>query len=145
MESNSRKVLIADDEPDILEILKYNLVEQGYEVVTAKDGDEALDALHSARMGVDLVMIDVVLPGMDGVELANQIRESWPDQRILFTSGYAAQILAQHGLKSLDVPFLSKPYTLDEALAKIKEALSARASADSVPAERRRKPRLKGK
>ena len=43
MESKSRKVLIADDEPDILEILKYNLVEQGYEVVTAKDGDEALE------------------------------------------------------------------------------------------------------
>ena len=138
-------VLVVDDQRYARRVAYRILSEAGYRVLEAEDGDEALDALHSARMGVDLVMIDVVFPGMDGVELANQIREGWPDQRILFTSGYAAQILAEHGLETLDVPFLAKPYTRDEALAKIKEALAARGSADSVPAERRRKPRLKGK
>lgn len=138
-------VLVVDDQRYARRVAYRILSEAGYRVLEAEDGDEALDALHSARMGVDLVMIDVVLPGMDGVELANQIREGWPDQRILFTSGYAAQILAEHGLETLDVPFLAKPYTRDEALAKIKEALDARGAADSVPGERRRKPRLKGK
>jgi FixJ family two-component response regulator len=89
-------------------------------------------------------MIDVVMPEMDGVELAEHIWESWPGQRVLFTSGHAAEVLAQHGLTHLGVPFLAKPYTRDEAMAKIKEAL-ARTAPDEAPAERRRKPRLRGK
>jgi YesN/AraC family two-component response regulator len=102
--------------------------------------------MHSARARVDLVMIDVVMPKMDGVELANQIWEQWPGKHILFTSGYAAEVLTQHGLAHVDVPFLAKPYTRDEALGKVHEALkrSHNAEAES-PAERRRKPRLKGK
>ncbi len=138
-------VLVVDDQRYARRVAYRILSEAGYRVLEAEDGHEALDALHSARMGVDLVMIDVVLPGMDGVELADQIREDWPGQRILFTSGYAAQILAEHGLETFDVPFLAKPYTRDEALAKIKEALAPRGSADSAPAERRKKPRPRGK
>jgi two-component system, cell cycle sensor histidine kinase and response regulator CckA len=114
-------------------------------VLEAEDGAEALDALHSSKTGVDLVMIDVVMPEMDGVELAEHIWESWPGQRVLFTSGFAAEVLAQHGLTHLEVPFLAKPYTRDEAMAKIKEALARRTSADEAPAERRRNPRLRGK
>ena len=119
------------------------LSEAGYRVLEAEDGEEALDAMDSAsaRTRVDLVMIDVVMPGMDGVELASRIWERWPDQRILFTSGYAAEVLAQHGLAYLDVPFLAKPYTRDEALAKVHEALGLRPGGREVPVERRRKPR----
>jgi two-component system, cell cycle sensor histidine kinase and response regulator CckA len=122
------------------------LSEAGYRVLEAEDAEEALDAILAGRSGVDLVIIDVVMPGMDGVELANHIWESRPDQRILFTSGHAAEVLAQHGLAYLDVPFLAKPYTRDEALAKVQEALERRHTADlEVPVERRRKPRLRGK
>jgi two-component system alkaline phosphatase synthesis response regulator PhoP len=60
MEIKSRKVLIADDEPDILEILRYNLLEQGYDVVTAKDGDEALEKARRALP--DLVILDIMMP-----------------------------------------------------------------------------------
>ena len=85
------------------------------------------------------------MPHMDGVELASRIWETWPDQRILFTSGYAAEVLSQHGLAYLEVPFLAKPYTRDEALAKVREALERRQASEDAPAERRRRPRLKGK
>jgi two-component SAPR family response regulator len=102
--------------------------------------------MHSTRARVDLVVIDVVMPGMDGVELYNQVREQWPEKRILFTSGHAAEVLAQHGLADLDVPFLAKPYTRDEILTKVHEALGPRPGTDAEsPAERRRRPRLKGK
>ena len=67
MESKARKVLIADDEPDILEILKYNLSNEGYEVVTAKDGDEALE--KARRTQPDLVILDVMMPRKTGVEV----------------------------------------------------------------------------
>jgi two-component system, cell cycle sensor histidine kinase and response regulator CckA len=116
------------------------LSEAGYRVLEAEDGEEALDALHSTKR-VDLVMIDVVLPGMDGVELANYIWEQWPDKRILFTSGFAAEVLAEHGLAYLDVPFLAKPFTRDEAMARVREALERRHCAEREGSTgRRQKP-----
>jgi two-component system, cell cycle sensor histidine kinase and response regulator CckA len=122
------------------------LSEAGYRVLEAEDGEEALDAMNFVKGRVDLVMIDVVMPGMDGVELANHVWEQWPGKRILFTSGHAAEVLAQHGLAYLDVPFLAKPYTRDEALAKVHEALGRRSDKEAEsPAERRRKPRIRGK
>ena len=74
MESNARKVLIADDEPDILEILKYNLTNEGYEVITAKDGDEALE--KARRHSPDLVVLDVMMPKKTGVEVCRFQRNS---------------------------------------------------------------------
>ena len=72
MENKARKVLIADDEPDILEILKYNLAGEGYEVVTAKDGDEALE--KARRTQPDLVVLDVMMPKKTGVEVCQILR-----------------------------------------------------------------------
>jgi two-component system cell cycle sensor histidine kinase/response regulator CckA len=138
-------ILVVDDQRFARRVAYRVLSEAGYRVLEAEDGEEALDAMHSARARVDLVMIDVVMPGMDGVELANQVWEQWPDQRILFTSGHAAEVLAQHGLAYLDVPFLAKPYTRDEILTKVHQALDHRHNEAEAPAERRRKPRLKGK
>lgn len=76
MESRNRKVLIADDEPDILEILKYNLTNEGYDVVTAKDGDEALE--KARRHQPDLVVLDVMMPKKTGVEVCEILRTSLP-------------------------------------------------------------------
>ena len=99
------------------------LSEAGYRVLEAEDGEEALGALHLTRGRVDLLIIDVVMPGLDGVALAGRVWEQWPDKRILFMSAHAAEVLAEHGLDYLDVPFLAKPFTRDEALAKVREAL----------------------
>lgn len=122
------------------------LSDEGFRVLEAEGGPEALEVLGQARGRVDLVMIDVVMPECDGVELARRVLEEWPEQRILYMSAYPAEVLMQHGLKSLDVPFLAKPYTRDEALAKVHEALRRRHGAGAETAsERRKKPRLRGK
>ena len=84
---------------------------------------EALEVLAQARGRLDLVMLDVVMADGDGVKLARQIQEEWPDQRVLFMSGFAAEVLARYGLKELDVPFLAKPFTRSELLAKVRETL----------------------
>jgi two-component system, cell cycle sensor histidine kinase and response regulator CckA len=130
---------VVDDKRYARRVAYRVLSEAGYRVLEAEDGEEALDAMHTTRPLVDLVMIDVVLPGMDGVELANHIWEQWPDMRILFSSGYAAEVLAQHGLAHLDVPFLAKPYTRDEAMAKVHEALERRRSSEGKARTERRK------
>jgi two-component system cell cycle sensor histidine kinase/response regulator CckA len=119
-------VLVVDDQHYARRVAYRVLSEAGYRVLEAEDGQEALEALFAPRVSVNLVMIDVVMPRMDGVELAEQIKERWPEKAILFTSGHAAEVLAEHGLESLDVPFLAKPYTRDEALAKVREALERR-------------------
>lgn len=86
--------------------------------------------MRLAQGRVDLLMVDVVMPECDGVELAQRALEEWPDQRVLYMSAHPAEVLVRHGLPSLDVSFLAKPYTRDEVLAKVHEAL-----------ERRRAPR----
>jgi CheY-like chemotaxis protein len=119
-------VLVVDDQRFARRVAYRILSEAGYRVLEAEDGEEALDALYTAKGRVDLVIIDVVMPGMDGVELAARIWEGWRNMRVLFSSGHAAEVLMQHGLVYLDVPFLAKPYTRDECLAKVHEALERR-------------------
>src|SRR4051794_23295621 len=72
METRARKVLIADDEPDILEILKYNLVNEGYQVITAKDGDEAIEKARIFQP--DLVVLDIMMPKKSGVQVCEILR-----------------------------------------------------------------------
>ena len=95
--------------------------------------------LGQARGRIDLIMIDVVMPDCDGVELARRILEEWPDQRILYMSAHPAEVLMRHGLTTLDVPFLAKPYTRDEALAKVRAALERRRVKAKDPLVERRK------
>jgi CheY-like chemotaxis protein len=115
-------VLVVDDERLPRRLASRLLTEEGYRVLEADDAFEALDVLSQMRGRVDLLVLDVVMPGCDGVELGRQVTEHWPDQRILYMSAYPAEVV-RHGLPKLDVPFLPKPYTRDEALAKVREAL----------------------
>jgi DNA-binding NtrC family response regulator len=102
------------------------LTEEGFRVLEADSGAEALDVLRLARGRLDLLVLDVVMPECDGVAVGRHVLEQWPDQRILYMSAHPAQVLAQHGLTSLNVPFLAKPYTRGEVLAKVTEALERR-------------------
>jgi two-component system, cell cycle sensor histidine kinase and response regulator CckA len=129
--------MVVDDQRFARRVAYRILSEAGYRVLEAEDGEEAFDALHVAQGRVDLVIIDVVMPGLDGIELAKKVWEQWPDKRILFTSGHPAEVMARHGLTDLAVPFLAKPYTRDEALAKVHEALERRQNT-RTDAQRRR-------
>jgi two-component system, cell cycle sensor histidine kinase and response regulator CckA len=116
-------VLVVDDRNMARRIASRILSEEGFRVLEADGMGEALEVLAQARGRIDLVMLDVVLADGDGVKLARQIQEDWPAQRILFMSGFAAEVLARNGLRNLDVPFLAKPFTRSELLTKVAEAL----------------------
>jgi two-component system, cell cycle sensor histidine kinase and response regulator CckA len=128
---------VVDDERMSRRLAYRILSEEGYRVLEADGGPEALDVLSQARGRVDLLMVDVVMPECDGVKLGTQVLEEWPNQRILYMSAHPAEVLAQHGLTSLNVPFLAKPYTRDEALAKVREALERRHGARTDARQRR--------
>jgi two-component system, cell cycle sensor histidine kinase and response regulator CckA len=137
-------ILVVDDERLSRRVAYRILTEEGYRVLEAESAPEALDVLSQARGRVNLVIVDVVMPDCDGVELAWLVREEWPDQRVLYMSAHPAEVLVQHGLVSLDVPFLAKPYTRDEIMAKVHQALERRHTEAEPPRERRRTSRLKG-
>jgi two-component system cell cycle sensor histidine kinase/response regulator CckA len=139
-------ILVVDDERISRRVAYRILSEEGYRVLEAESAPEALDVLSQARGRVDLLILDVVMPHCDGVELGQIVREEWPDQRILYMSAHPAEVLIQRGLETLDVPFLAKPYTRSEAMAKVREALERRQTTEADRAvERRRKPLLRGK
>lgn len=109
METKSRKVLIADDEPDILEILKYNLVNEGYQVYTAKDGDEAIEKARFAQP--DLVVLDIMMPKKSGVEVCQILRAqpNFKNTLILFLTALSDEPTQIKGLETGADDYVSKP------------------------------------
>ena len=109
MDNRTRKVLIADDEPDILEILKYNLSNEGYDVVTAKDGDEALE--KARRTQPDLVVLDVMMPKKTGVEVCQILRSqpAFKETLIIFLTAVSDEGTQIKGLETGADDYVSKP------------------------------------
>lgn len=109
MDLNARKVLIADDEPDILEILKYNLEQEGYGVITAKDGDEALE--RAKKHQPDLVVLDVMMPKKTGVEVCRILRgqSRFRETLIIFLTAVNDEATQIHGLETGADDYISKP------------------------------------
>ena len=109
METKARKVLIADDEPDILEILKYNLSNEGYEVFTAKDGDEALE--KARRTQPDLIILDVMMPKKTGVEVCQLLRAQaiFKETLIIFLTAVNDEGTQIKGLETGADDYISKP------------------------------------
>jgi two-component system, cell cycle sensor histidine kinase and response regulator CckA len=120
--------LVVDDERISRRVAYRLLSEEGYRVFEADGYEEALDTLHQAGGRVDVMLVDAVMPGRDGVSLVRQVQDQWPRVKILFMSAHPAEILARQGLTTLDIPFLAKPYTRDELVTKVREALERRAT-----------------
>lgn len=116
-------MLVVDDERISRRVASRMLRELGLRVLEADGAEEALDVFRISQQPIDLVLLDVVMPETHGVELARQILAHRPGQRILFMSAHPAEVLAEHGLHDLDVSFLAKPYTMDELLSKVRQAM----------------------
>lgn len=126
-------ILLVDDEPIARRVAYRLLSEEGYRVFEAEGFEEALDTLRLASGRVDLMVVDAVMPGCDGVTLVRRVQEQWAGIKVLYMSAHPAEILARQGLSALDVLFLAKPYTRDELVAKVRQALDRRSSQRSTP------------
>ncbi len=109
MDTKSLKVLIADDEPDILEILKYNLTNQGYQVFTAKDGNDALD--KAKQFQPDLIVLDIMMPKKNGVEVCELLRKqaAFKSTLIIFLTALNDESTQLKGLETGADDYVSKP------------------------------------
>ena len=109
MEQKGKKILIADDEPDILEIVSYNLRKEGYETIIAKDGEEAL---HKAKLiKPDLIMLDVMMPYKTGMEVCKTLRSlpAFHDTLIIFLTALSDEVSHIKGLEYGADDYISKP------------------------------------
>jgi two-component system alkaline phosphatase synthesis response regulator PhoP len=119
MEAKNRKVLIADDEPDIVEILKYNLEKEGYEVVTAKDGDEAL---HKAKQtSPHLIVLDMMMPKKSGMEVCELLRaqSQFKDTLIMFLTALSDETTQLKGFDTGADDYVSKPVSTSVFVSKV--------------------------
>jgi two-component system cell cycle sensor histidine kinase/response regulator CckA len=113
-------VLVVDDEPLMRTVMKRVLIDEGYVVLTAASAREAL-ALASSGGRADLVLTDLLMPGMDGVELARRLAELWPETPVVFMSGEQQEPARRAGLGG-DV--LEKPFAIESLLRTIRDALA---------------------
>jgi DNA-binding NtrC family response regulator len=121
--SGSRSVLVVDDAAVVRRLSFRLLAEAGYRVFEASGAAEALDVLSMAQGHVELVLIDVVMPEVSGVDLARMVREVSPAVRIIFMSAFPAEVLVREGLRDPQVQFLAKPFTREELLAAVARGL----------------------
>ncbi len=117
------RVLVVDDEPDIRDIVSRALRHAGHDVDVASDGAAALERLEQDTY--DLLLTDIVMPIMDGVALALKAGKSWPDMCILMMTGYANERDRAHNLDLLIHDIVVKPFTVDEIILKVDDALQA--------------------
>jgi CheY-like chemotaxis protein len=121
----SATVLVVDDESLVLTMAETILADFGYKVLTASNGQKALAVLSQPGNEVDLVITDLVMPGMGGRELMERVRQLYPDTPVMPTSGY---VMAED--KKSGVGYLQKPFTSTELLLKVKAALAAGKTVD---------------
>ena len=116
-------ILLIEDEPGVRQMTSRALQEYGYAVVEAGGGHDALAALERGDGRIDLLVTDVILPGMDGPALARRAAELSPDLPVLFMSGYTDHEIIRRGLLEEGQPFLQKPFTPEALATKVAELL----------------------
>ncbi|MGH7230338.1 MAG: response regulator, partial [Nitrospiraceae bacterium] len=118
-------VLLVEDEPDVRSIVSDALQENGYSVLEARHGIEAL-VLGAQRNGqIHLLITDVVMPQMNGRELAEHLHLTHPEARVLYMSGYPDDPAIRHGILDAELAFLQKPFTSEALVRKVRAILDA--------------------
>ncbi|MCB1150172.1 response regulator, partial [bacterium] len=118
-------ILLVEDEPSVALLAERVLQQAGYTVVTAGNGQRALEQVLALELEFDLLLTDVIMPAMGGPELAERLRAIRPDLKVLFCSGYTDDALTQRGVLQGGVDLLRKPYGVEELKRRVREALDA--------------------
>ncbi len=117
-------LLVVEDDPSVRHLARGVLEAQGYQVLSAANGQDALRVVHEHKgPPIRLAITDVIMPLMGGKVMAEWLKETYPDLKILFTSGYTDDTIAHHGVLDAGVEFLAKPYTPAILVRKVRELL----------------------
>ncbi|MBI5393821.1 MAG: response regulator [Verrucomicrobia bacterium] len=129
MKRGSETLLVVEDDPTVRSLVAVSLRESGYTVLEAMDGEEAVRMAASLDGQLDLLLCDVVLPGMNGKDVVDRIRAAHPAVAALFISGYTNITVAHQGILEAGLPCLQKPFQPGELADKVRELLDARGGA----------------
>ena len=116
-------ILLVEDEPAVRAVARQVLTRQGYTVLEAHDGQAALAMVDATRPTIDLVLTDLVMPGMSGRNLADQLVRRFPDVRVLYMSGYTDDAIVRHGMLGTGLAYLQKPFRPAALVQKVWEVL----------------------
>ena len=125
----SETVLLVEDEPAVRALARIVLTEAGYKTLDARQGEEALLIVERYEKPIHLLLSDLVMPGMNGLELSRRLELMVPGLRAIFMSGYNDTTSLHEGIIGPDMPFLSKPFTPDVLLSKVREVLDSKNAA----------------
>jgi two-component system cell cycle sensor histidine kinase/response regulator CckA len=117
-----KTILVVDDEPEIRKLVSAMLTPHGYQIILADTGEQAIKTFRKHSRDIDLLLTDVVAPGMAGPTLADQLTELKPDLRVLFMSGYDNRQVVQKYVVEKGSPLLTKPFTVKQLREKVEEA-----------------------
>jgi two-component system, cell cycle sensor histidine kinase and response regulator CckA len=119
-----RTILIVDDEAKMRAVLSLWLTRHGFAVLEADSGEEALRICKDSEEPIHLLLVDVVMPGMSGVELAPQIMALRPDMKVILMSGYRDDQVFLNAALNPNTPFFHKPFTFEALIEKVQELLT---------------------
>ena len=124
-EPDKKTILVVDDEPEVRKLVSAMVGQSGYSVMTADSGEHALTLYKNHKGQIDLLITDVIAPGMSGPMLADKLAEFQPDLKVLYISGYDNTHVVQKYVVEKGHALLTKPFTLEEMQTKVRELLSA--------------------
>jgi two-component system cell cycle sensor histidine kinase/response regulator CckA len=124
--AGSETVLLVEDEESVRQLVAETLSSRGYQVLEAENGEEALKLAADSSRTIDLMITDVVMPGISGRELARELVKTRPQTKVLFLSGYTEDAVVHQGVLEPDTAFLQKPFTLQNLAKKVREVLTGR-------------------
>lgn len=118
-------ILIVEDEECVRQVAREILELEGYFVLTAAHPHEALEEYEQYGATVDLLLTDIVMPGVDGHDLAEKLAQKQPSIKSIFMSGYTENTLLRRGVRDLRMMYLQKPFTLQALVSKVQQVLGA--------------------
>jgi two-component system, cell cycle sensor histidine kinase and response regulator CckA len=126
-EGGSETVLLVEDEESVRQLVRETLESKGYKVLEADNGEAALQIVSEYSGKIDMLITDVVMPGMSGRELSARLCSSYPQTKVLYLSGYTEDAIVHEGVVDPDTAFLQKPFTLQMLSRKVREVLGEHA------------------
>ncbi len=123
--TSTSTILVVEDEAEVRKLMRDILLDQGYRVLTARDGLEALQVAEAHEGPIHLLLTDVIMPYMSGRELADRLRPRQPEMRVLYISGYTDDAIVHHGVLDEDTAFLAKPFEVEALARKVREVLDS--------------------
>lgn len=116
-------VLLVEDDANVRELTSRILTRLGYRALVAENGSEAVKLALEFEGRIDLLMTDVVMPEVNGRELAERILQRRSETKVLFASGYAEDVIVHHGIVNKNLDFIAKPYSMQALARKLREVL----------------------